>query len=127
MVLKHTKNFFNFYSLVHHKRKLWFSWKWRVFCVLLAIAIILIVQEYLELRYLLPATDLLGKTFLLSERLFYWFMTGTLFGIITLAVIYEGEFILGLRRVVKHMERQGVGTSESRTLPRAKQTTRKKR
>ena len=124
MVLKHTKNLFNFYSFIHHKRKLWFSWKWRLFCVLLAIAIILIVQEYLESRYLIPTNDLLGKTFLLSDRLFYWFMTGTLFGIITLAVLYEGEFILGLRRVVKHMEKQSAGESEQLAV---KRTARKRR
>ena len=40
----------------------------------------------------------------LGERLFYFFMLGVLFGIVALAAVFEGEFILGVRRVAGEIE-----------------------
>lgn len=101
-----------YYSIAHVKRAEWYSWKWRLFCILLALFAIAFVNDYLQTKYLgyeirnLQEGVFVTTTLSLADKLFYWFMTGFLFGVIALAILYEGEFILGLRKIVREFEKE---------------------
>lgn len=94
----------NAYSAIQARRVASFNWKWRVFVILLALSAMFTVREYLDWKYFQAfATESLGA-FVLADKLFYWFMTGFFFGVIALALLYEGELIIGLWKGVKHFE-----------------------
>ena len=110
------------YSAIQARRAALFNWKWRVFVILLTLSVMFIVREYLDWKYFhVFATESLGA-FLLADKLFYWFMTGLFFGVISLALLYEGELILGLWKGVKHFEELLL-----RKKPAAKRRKRKKK
>ncbi|MFH1056330.1 MAG: hypothetical protein V1717_00840 [Candidatus Micrarchaeota archaeon] len=102
-----------YYVSAHRRRMDFYSWKWRVFLILLAGLIALFVNDYLQVKYaaVVPFEakadgTLEATSYTMAARLFNWFMTGVLFGIITLAIMYEGEFILGLNKMVSKFEKQ---------------------
>ncbi len=103
----------NYYMSAHGIRRDFFNWKWRLFVILLAALLVLFVNDYLQGKYagtaviaISPDGTADAAPYTLPDKLFNWFMTGMLFGIVALAVLYEGEFILGLRRMVVHFEKQ---------------------
>ncbi len=105
-----------FYISAHSRRRDFFSWKWRLFVMLLVAAVALVINDYVHDKYALAAAYTIdpqtgGTTeFVLADKLFNWFMTGTLFGIIALAALYEGEFVLGLRKMIRQV---GKGAAEA--------------
>ncbi len=101
----------NYYISAHGIRRDFYNWKWRLFVALLAALVILYINDYVQDKYALtavyhvnPQGGLAPADYTLSGKIFNWFMTGMLFGIIALAVLYEGEFILGLRKMINHFE-----------------------
>ena len=62
--------------------------------------------------------------FILADKLFYWFMIGALFGIIAIGMIFEGEFLLGLRNISREL-----ADAEKKILKpeKTKTTTRKRK
>ena len=103
MVLKKLKKFSGYYSIAHSQRVKMSSPKWRIILILIAVSIVLIANEYLQANYS-TVVYANGKSRFLPETLFNWFMTGTAFGILILALMYEGEFILALRKTVNEIE-----------------------
>lgn len=102
----------NYYVSAHGIRRDFYNWKWRLFVALLAALVILYVNDYLQDKYALtvvynvnPQGGILPADYTLAGKIFNWFMTGTLFGIVLLAALYEGEFILGLRKMMNRVER----------------------
>lgn len=88
------------YRVAHKYREEWYNIKWRAIVILVSVAFILFVYQYLDLKYYFYVQD---YDFFLSERLFNWFMIGSLFGIIAVGMIFEGEFLLGLRNISKEL------------------------
>lgn len=115
-----------YYVSAHRRRMDFYSWKWRLFIILLAALLALFINDYLQTKYELavvyqvnPAGALQEVDYTLAQKLFNWFMTGTLFGIVVLAVMYEGEFIIGLFKIVSRFEKQAerqVGTRIGRAF-----------
>jgi uncharacterized membrane protein len=89
------------YQAAHQTRASWYHLQWRIFAVLASAAAIGIIYNYLFFKYTLYLPEY-GA--FLGDRFFYWFMLGTLFGIVSLAAVFEGEFILGVKRVTKEIE-----------------------
>ena len=110
---KKIKTLRGYYVSAHEKRMQFYSWKWRLFAVLLAVLIVLFVNDYLQAKYaptvvytLSPDGSISPASYTLADKLFNWFMTGVIFGIIALAILYEGEFLLGINKMIKAWEKQ---------------------
>lgn len=111
-----------YYISAHRTRMDFYSWKWRLFVILLAGLAILFINDYLQTKYVGTVAfeakadgSLEAASYTVGDKLFNWFMTGMLFGIVALAILYEGEFILGLRKMVVRFEKQA-GRGVERTL-----------
>ncbi|HIH20364.1 TPA: hypothetical protein HA244_03795 [Candidatus Micrarchaeota archaeon] len=109
-----------YYISAHSRRRDFYNWKWRVFLIFLAVLTVLFVNDYLQAKYVDTAVNkinadgsITAAPYAIADRLFYWFMTGVLFGVVALAVLNEGEFILGLRRMVRSLAK-GERQAESR-------------
>lgn len=103
MVLKKLEKFSGYYVAAHGQRLKLTHLKWRTIWILMAVLAVLMVNDYLQFNYSV-VVEANGKARYLPETLFNWFMTGVAFGIIALAVMYEGEFILSLRRLSREVE-----------------------
>lgn len=107
MPFKRLKKYASFYKIAHHQRVRLFNLKWRVLVILVVALAMVLIYEYLQWRY--PVTffdELRQKPVILSDRIFEWFGIGVAFGVIALAGLYEGEFMLGVRRLTKDFEHQ---------------------
>ena len=105
-MIEKLKKYFRYYAATRTGAAEATSWKWRVIVILLAGIGASFVYDYLVGKYTRLVNVEGIAPFILSDRLFYWFMTGVLFGIITLAIMYEGEFFVVLRRAVKAAEKE---------------------
>lgn len=109
MAFKRLKKYASFYKIAHAERAKLYHLKWRVFFILLAASAMIIVNDYLQSRYPYTVYDALkATTFPLADKLFSWFATGVLFGIIAFAVMNEGEFLLNLRGFVHFIEQEAM-------------------
>lgn len=104
-VKRKLKSLMEYYSAIQKKRVVWFSWKWRVIVILLSVSISAMVYDLLENRYFFWVETPV-QAFLLSDKLFSWFMTGFLFGILTLGLLYEGELLINWRRLFRDLENE---------------------
>ncbi|MBI4361080.1 hypothetical protein HY572_04900 [Candidatus Micrarchaeota archaeon] len=131
MPLKRLKKYASFYKIAHHQRVQLFNLKWRLLVILVVAAAMFLVYEYLQWRY--PVTffdELRGKPVILSDRIFEWFGIGVAFGVIALAGLYEGEFMLGVRRLAKHFEQQAaalLGMHQKKTKTRKTEAKKNRR
>ncbi|VVB67051.1 Uncharacterised protein [Candidatus Norongarragalina meridionalis] len=105
-MIEKLKKYFRYYADTRTSVAEATSWKWRVIVILLAGIGMASVYDYLMDKYTRLVNVEGIAPFILSEKLFYWFMTGVLFGIITLDVMYEAEFFVVLRRTVKSAEKE---------------------
>ena len=106
-MLKRLKKYASFYRIAHHKRVQMFHLTWRIFFILLVAAVMIMVNEYLQARSPYGVYDAIkGVKFLLADRIFEWFSIGVMFGVLALGAMNEGEFILSVRRLLKHFEMQ---------------------
>jgi hypothetical protein len=94
------KELFRAYKVAHKYREQWYNIKWRAVMILASVLFITFVYWYLGQHYFYVIEEF---QFVLSERLFYWFMIGALFGIISIGLIFEGEFLLGLHDISKEL------------------------
>ncbi len=101
--MKKLGNFLRTYTAAHQTRASWYHLQWRVFAALMSAAAIGIIYNYLTWKYAFYLPEF-GA--FLGERFFYFFMLGVLFGIVALAAVFEGEFILGVRRVANEIEHE---------------------
>ena len=109
------ENFWKTYKHAHKNRMGWYHLKWRAFAILLTAALVTILYNFLIWRY---PDYLIEHGFTLGERFFYWFMAGFIAGAIALAGIFEGEFILGVRKVAKEIHEEAEEEfSEERRKP----------
>jgi hypothetical protein len=97
-----------YYMLAHKRRQEWANWKWRIFAILVVAAIMIYVNDYLQHNYYTTVSFLKpsGETaaFVLADKLFYWFATGVIIGLVAMALIYEGEFMLALLKFARGVE-----------------------
>ena len=101
------KKYASFYKIAHNQRVKLYHLKWRLFFILLTASAMVLVYEYLQGRYPYGVYDAIkGVKFMLADRIFEWFSIGVIFGVIALSMLYEGEFILSIRGLVKHFEQQ---------------------
>ncbi len=97
-----------YYLLAHKRRQEWANWKWRIFAILLVLVVMFYVRDYLTQNYYAtveftkPGGE--AAAFVLADKLFYWFATGMIIGMVALAMIYEGEFVLGLLKIARGVE-----------------------
>ncbi|HLC48161.1 MAG TPA: hypothetical protein VJI13_03730 [Candidatus Norongarragalinales archaeon] len=94
------KDLFRAYRVAHKYREEWYNIKWRTLVIISSMAFIVFVYRYLFDRYEWFIDDF---QFILADKLFYWFMIGALFGIIAIGMIFEGEFLLGLRNISREL------------------------
>ncbi|PIO03833.1 hypothetical protein COT57_00130 [Candidatus Micrarchaeota archaeon CG09_land_8_20_14_0_10_55_25] len=98
----------DYYTYLGRKRVQYFSWKWRVIVILLALSVSAYVYDLLNEKYFFFVEAGSQGAFLLSDKLFSWFMTGFLFGVLALGLLYEGELLVNWRRLFRDVE-GGVG------------------
>ena len=102
------KKLLEYYRAANKHRRNWFHWKLRVSIIALLTIALLLVYYYLDSNYycLVEAGQCHGlQGAFLSELLFNWFVLGAFFGFAVFAIAMEGEFILGLRKIVKALEK----------------------
>ncbi|HEV8289781.1 MAG TPA: hypothetical protein VGQ00_02390 [Candidatus Norongarragalinales archaeon] len=102
-----------YYYVANRQRQAWFSGKFRLFVSAVVATGILLVYYHLQSAYShdgTPIQILIGQNaYLLYEKLFNWFIAGMFFGILAAGLLFEGEFILGIWKTLKHLEK---GTTE---------------
>jgi hypothetical protein len=98
----------SFYLLAHKRRQEWANWKWRLFAILVTLIIMLYVNDYLQRNYYTAVSFVKpgggAAAFVLADKLFYWFATGVIIGLVAMALIYEGEFMLALLKFARGIE-----------------------
>ncbi len=104
-VKKKLNSLAGYYTSLQKQRVQWFSWKWRVIVILLALSVSAYVYDLLGEKYF-HFVEIPSGAFLLSEKLFSWFMTGFLFGILTLGLMYEGELLINWKRLFNDFENE---------------------
>ncbi len=99
------KDLFRAYKVAHKYREAWYNIKWRAVVIAVTVFIIALVYMYLNEKFpfVIDVNPLVAEPFFLGEKLFYWFMIGALFGIISVGLIFEGEFLIGLRHISKEL------------------------
>lgn len=110
----------DYYVSAHKRRMNYFNLKWRLFVILLAVASILVVNDYVHDKYALAVVynvdpqggGLNPAGYTLAGKMFDWFMTGVLFGIVALGVLNEGEYVIALRKIAAELERGAEKTVE---------------
>jgi len=103
MVRERLKKIAKYYRLTQPTRAQWHSTTWRIIVILLAIVLSLYVNDYLQGKYF-QAVELPSGVVILADKLFSWFMTGVIFGILLVGLMYEGEFIIGLNKLTRALE-----------------------
>ncbi|MFH1200051.1 MAG: hypothetical protein V1708_03215 [Candidatus Micrarchaeota archaeon] len=107
------RNFLKAYHAAHQTRASWYHLQWRITAALFSAAAVALIYNFLFWRYNIFIPEIGG---FLGERYFSWFMIGAIFGIVCLSAVFEGEFILGVRRVAKEVEHEA--KSEFRRAPK---------
>lgn len=113
-LVKNAGKLFSYYSEAGRHRAKWQSGVWRVFVVLLLVAGMFLVKEYLENKYLAEfSQDPLS--FLVLDKVMYWFSVGVILGAFAMAVMFEGEFVIGLWRNAVRLEAEAMAELEGRS------------
>ncbi len=95
--------FLALYQSSQRERLAWFSARWRLFICLLLACAILLTYGYLQGKYFAVSTAY-QPVFIVSEKLFYWFIVGLFFGLAAMFLVTEGEHALGLWKLSKKLE-----------------------
>jgi len=103
--------FYDLYHFASLQRAKWFNAKWRLAVILVAVVVSFFAWQHLTAEY--PQYN--GGTvynlqpgMALGERVFSWFAGGLMLGALLFAVLLEGEFVLGTRKVSKELEKDFV-------------------
>ena len=99
-------HFVDAWKVAGNARKHWFNAKWRLLVVLLLIASALLVRDYLEDKYVAEFAATTVPVYLVLDKVFYWFLVGVVFGGAAAALMFEGEFAIGIWKSLKHFEKQ---------------------
>lgn len=97
------KNFLGLYRHANQHRRTLTSLKWRAFAVLLLISFMLVIKEYLTQKYLAEFAEN-PLAYLILDKVYYWFIAGTIIGIAFSWLLYEGEFVIGVWKLTKSIE-----------------------
>ena len=100
MLKERHKHLLSFYSGLHSHRRNWFDARLRFAAILLTAAVFWLAYNYFTSNYPVSVNGPQGSAVLVSGLLFNTFVTGALFGFILFAGISEGEYLLGLRKIV---------------------------
>lgn len=103
MVRERLKKIAKYYRMTTPTRAAWHSTTWRIIVILLAVVLSLYVNDYLQGKYY-QVIELPSGIAILADKLFSWFMTGAVFGMLLVGLMYEGEFIIGLNKLTKNLE-----------------------
>lgn len=106
-----------YYSIANRKRAELTSAKWRITVIALVLIAILVVHTHLNNKYgadyvstgIQTINGVAEETgYVVLEKVFYWFMAGFFVGALALAVMYEGDFIIGLWRLGRKLEQESL-------------------
>jgi len=103
--------FYDLYHFASLQRANWFNAKWRLAVILVAVVISFFVWQHLTTEYGQYNGDKISDLqpgMMLGERVFSWFAGGLMLGALLFAVLLEGEFFLGTRKVSKELEKEFV-------------------
>ncbi len=103
--MNRVKNLLAYYKHANVNRRNLTSLKWRVLVVLLLIVVMVVVREHLTGKYLaeFSANPL---AYLVLDKVYYWFVAGVIIGIGFSWLLYEGEFVIALYKLVARIESQ---------------------
>jgi len=111
MVEKQKLSFLELYNFASMQRAKWFNAKWRIAVILFGIAVSFFVWQHLTTEYPQYNGDFvrgLQPDMALGERVFSWFAGGLMLGALLFAVLLEGEFVLGTRKISEELEKDFV-------------------
>ena len=97
------RDFLKTYGFLHRNRASWYHLRWRIFAITVAIIAIMLIYNYVTTKYFVVVPE---YGFLLGEKFFYWYMIGFISGAIVLALMFEGEFLLGVRHLSSEMKHE---------------------
>jgi hypothetical protein len=103
MVRERLKKIAKYYRMTTPTRAAWHSTTWRIIVILLAVVLCFYVNDYLQGKYYQVVETPSGIA-ILADKLFSWFMTGAVFGMLLVGLMNEGEFIIGLNKLTKNLE-----------------------
>ena len=103
MVRERLKKLAKYYRMSTPTRAEWHSTTWRIIVILLAVVLCIYINDYLQGKYF-QAIEIPTGMFILADKLFSWFMTGAIFGMLLVGLMYEGEFIIGLNKLTRNLE-----------------------
>jgi hypothetical protein len=112
------------YKQTHFNRAFWVSPKWRLFVVLLVIATMFLVQDYLTGKYLAEFKES-PLAFEALDKVMYWFGVGIVVGAAALFLMFEGEFAIGMWNHLRRAEQAAL--KEFAGLPAGKRKVRRKK
>jgi hypothetical protein len=110
MAWKGLEQLYRYARAAEHRRRRFIDWRWRFLVFALVLVLFSYAYGYLRSVYFVVVEHVPGKVpFLLSERLLEWFAYGFFAGFLVFALLAEGEFLIGLRRVTRDLERGVAG------------------
>ncbi len=99
--------FLKMYDNAHQTRKAYLHKRLRLFIAICAVIFMMLVYAYLTGKYNYLITPLQGGTpFLLTDKLFYWFMAGLLAGAFIAHLTNEAEYLYSVWKLAGKMTSQ---------------------
>ena len=101
--IRKLKNVFAHYKHANMYRRNFTSLKWRAFIALLLVAVMMLVRDYLSAKYLAEFSQN-PLMYLVLDKVYYWFIAGTMLGIAFSWLLYEGEFAIAIWKLARSIE-----------------------
>jgi hypothetical protein len=88
------------YATLHRHRRSWFSPKFRLAVILLAAAASWLAYQHFSSTYPAFTLDARGSSLPVHGLMFNAFVAGAIFGMVLYGLITEGEYLLGLKKII---------------------------
>ncbi len=99
-----TQRFLKYHRVLTKQRHVAFHPVWRVFIIVVAGLILYYAWGTLQAKYSITALPP-GVPGTIGDLLFKWFFYGMLLGVMLFAFLFEGEYLLGVWRLAKGVEK----------------------
>lgn len=114
MVLESLRKLGHYYWLARTHKRRYVDWRWRALVFLVVVALFAYTGKYVQDVYFVVVNDVPTKVpFLLADRLMEYFAWGFFAGFLVFALLAEGEFVIGIRKLAFELT-GGVGKSLQR-------------
>lgn len=110
--MNRVKNVLSMYRHANHARNATSNVKWRVLMVLLLVASILVIREYVTNKYAAEMPNPAYLSVIVADKVVYWLVVGVMIGIMFAWLMNEGEMLISLWKFASRLERETVSGIE---------------